>query len=152
MRKIFSGPLLVFMTGGLLGMITGAVALNILVSYRLDRHHQEIKNLQNMLMEKEIKLSKLEESINKNKFVIKDIEIMIHHEADELDKIELEKAVRKKYSSLVGREVKSVDMDLAAEIIENRIMKVQQTEYQLKVRRIFLSEVLKIWIDASKVN
>lgn len=147
-RKFFSRYLLVFVTGAVIGALSGVAGSSVLISYRIDRYHQQIQYLQNIINERELKLSKLEESINKNRFLLKSIEITIDNEEDELDRIELEKAVRAKYGSLIGKEVKSIDVGLVAEVVDSRRMTVNNREYKLTVSRVLISEVLKIWIDA----
>lgn len=152
-RKLFSKYLTVFLTGAILGLLPGIAGMGVLVSYRIDRYHQQIQYLQNIINERELKLNRLEESINKSKFVLKGMEVLIENaEGDELDKIELEKEVKKKYGSLIGREVKSIDAEMAAEVVDNRIMRLGNKEYKLSVNRLLISDMLKIWIEAKLVR
>lgn len=147
MKRSSSKFLLVILTGFITGNISGVSAASAFISYRIDRYHQEIQYLHNIINERDLKLERLEESINKSKFVLKGIEIYIESEVDELDKIELEKAIRKKYTNLIGREVRNIDIEMAAEVTDNRLMKVNNKEYKISVNKLMMADILKLWID-----
>lgn len=134
--------------GIIIGILLGAACLNALVSYRIDAYLEEIEHLKTVIEDKEIRLKKLEESVNKRKLILKDINVVLIYEGDEMDKIALEKHIKEKYTKLLGKEVKTIDLDLIGEIIDNRIMKINNKEYSLKLNKIFLSDILKIFIEA----
>ncbi|MCX7922650.1 MAG: hypothetical protein N3B21_11675 [Clostridia bacterium] len=135
-----------FITGLTCGILVGTAGLSALISYRIDTYHQKIRQLETVIEEKSTKLQKLEESINKRKFILKDIEISLLYEGYELDKIEIEKSIKEKYMHLLGKEVKSIDVDMAVEVIDKRILKIQDREYRLRMNRLMLSDILKIWV------
>lgn len=141
------GMLLTILTGIIIGFMAGAVAVNALVSFRMDMYHQQIKYLERVIDEKNIKLEKFEESINKKRYILKDVEIILLYEEDGIDKITLEKNIKEKYSMLIGKEVKTIDPDLLVEIVDKRIMIIKDKKYKLKLSRLMLAEVLKIWIE-----
>jgi len=93
-----------------------------------------------------------EESVNNRKFVIKSIEINLIYDGDEIDELALEKHIKDKYNNLLGKEVKNVDIDMVGEVIDKRIMKLEDREFKLKVNKILLSEVLKIWVEVQDGN
>lgn len=134
-----------------IGMFLGALSLNSLISYRIDEYHKNITYLESVIEEKDIKLEKLEESINNRRFILKTIEVVLVYngddEEDEIDKVTLEKNIKAKYSNLIGKEVKTIDIDLVEEVIHKRIMKIEDNEYQLMVKKIVLTDVLKLWIE-----
>ena len=142
--------------GVLIGVIIGIVFLNMLISFRIDIYCERIKYLENIIEDKEIRLAKLEESINNEKIILKEIEIVImteeKDEEDLIDKITLEKHIKEKYSEILGREVKSIDIDLIGEVIDKRIMQLDGKEYQLFVDKIVLTEILKIWVAVEKIE
>lgn len=146
--KLFSSFLLGMATGGLIGVIT----ITVLVSYRLDQSYEEIAALKSVIEEKDERLSKLEESTNKQRFILKEIKIDFIFEEDEMDKIdeideiELEKHIRSKYIKLIGKEVQSIDVDLLGEVIDRRIMTLGNNKYQLFVDKIVLTDILQLWI------
>lgn len=134
--------------GILIGMVIGAVSLNTLISYRIDEYFKEITYLNSVIEDKDVRLKKLEESVNKRKFILGSIEIiLICEEGDEIDKITLNKHIKEKFNNLLGKEVRNIDIEMVAEVIDKRIMKVDENEYKLNVKKILLAEELKIWVE-----
>ena len=87
---------------------------------------KKIAALENTIIEKNAKLENLEKSINSNKFVLKDIEIILPYEDNEIDHLEtihIENSKRK-YSILLGTEVKSIDPDIITLVVDKRILKM----------------------------
>ncbi|SHK43487.1 hypothetical protein [Tepidibacter formicigenes] len=138
--------ILFLLTGIISGYILGVISINTLISYRIDRYYEEITYLNTIIEEKDVRLQKLEEAINNKKFIVKDIEIILLYKGDEIEKLKLKKHIREKYNILLGKEIKSIDIDLVPEIIDKRIMKIENKEYKLTVNKLMLSEMLKLWI------
>ena len=101
-----------------------------------------------LIEEKNIKLKKLEESINNRKYVLKSIDVIVNTNGDELDKTDIEKAIKEKYTVLIGKEVKNIDMELIPSIIDKRRFVINDREYRIRVDRVLLTEIMKIWIQA----
>ncbi|MFZ5968334.1 MAG: hypothetical protein ACOYVK_14320 [Bacillota bacterium] len=139
------------MTGIIIGIIIGAFMIIALVSYRVDKYCEEIQKLNAAIEERDERLEKLEQSINSKKLILKDIKIVLIHDGDEIDKITIEKYAEDKYCKLLGREVKTIDVDILEEIIDKRIFKVANKEYRLKVTKIILTDILEIWIETEVV-
>lgn len=152
-RKYF---LISFGTGLIAGMLIGAIVLTIVVSYRMDKLYENIAALENVINEKDAKLKKLEESINTMYFVLQDIEIIIEFEGedagDEIDRIEIEKAIKEKYTELLGKEVKTIDPDLVVKVVDQRLFRLEEKEYRLRVSKLLLSETLKLWVEVQLVE
>ena len=64
---------MVFITGMILGGLIGILSISTLISYRLDRDYEKIAELQHTIEDKDIRLEKLETSINKQKIILKEI-------------------------------------------------------------------------------
>jgi len=144
--------LVTLLAGTIIGAILGTVVLNALISYRIDQYVRQIQYLEGIIQDQEIRFKKLEESINNKKLILKDIKIFLiyedeDNEEDEMDKIILEKYIKEKYTSLLGKEIKTIDVDLVTSVIDKRIMKISGKEYQLKVTKIILTDTLAIWIQ-----
>ncbi|MTI48842.1 hypothetical protein [Sporosalibacterium faouarense] len=135
--------------GILIGMVIGSISFSIFISYRIDEYLKEITYLNTIIEDKDVRLKKLEESINNRKFILEKIGINLVYEGDEIDKLTLEKHIKQKYSNLIGKEVRTIDIEMVAEVIDNRIMKIEDEEFKLKVEKVLLAEELKIWV---KVN
>lgn len=138
------------MSGIIIGVIIGASIIIALVSYRVDKYYEEIQKLNVAIEERDERLKKLEQSLNNKKLILKDIEIVLIHEGDEIDKITIKKYAKNKYIKLLGREVETIDVDIIEEIIDKRIFKIKNKEYQLKVTKIILTDILKIWIETEE--
>ena len=137
-------------TGIISGTILGAAAVSTLVSYRIDSYHTKIRELEASVEDRDMQLNKLKESINKSRFVLKNIEIVLEYEGDEIDRITIEKHIKDKYRNLLGKEVRSIDTDILMEVVDKRIFKLEDREYSLKVDRLVLAEVLKLWVSVKE--
>lgn len=140
-----------FYAGLITGVLLGSALAITLVSNKIDIFYEKITALENTIIEKNAKLENLEKSINSNKFVLKDIEIILLYEDNEIDHLEtihIEKTVKEKYSILLGTEVKSIDPDIITLVVDKRILKMNGKEIQLHVNKLKLTEVLKLWIEA----
>lgn len=141
-----------FFSGVAVGILSGVALFGLLVSYRMDSYHHQIGQLELANEEMETRLLKLEESLDKTKYILKKIEAVLIYEGDELDKIALEKSIKEKYEQLLGKEVGQIDIDLVAEVIDGRIMRLEEREYKLKLQKIMLTEVLKLWVEVSLIE
>lgn len=141
-----------FVCGIVVGILAGVAVFSLLVSYRVDQYYQENRRLEAANEEKEIRLRRLEESVGKTKYLLKKIEVNLLYEGDELDKINLEKSIQEKYSQLLGKEVAAIDIDLVAKVVDERIIKLEEREYKLKLKQMMLTEVLKIWVAVCLVE
>lgn len=149
MKKVEIHYFSVFITGFICGCLLGSLAVNSLVSFRIDDYMERIKYLESDIEEKNVKLEKYEESVNKRKFILKSIELnmkLSEINEEEFDSITAEKSIKEKYKDLLGKEVKSIDIDLVAGVIDRRILRIDGKEYQLKVDKVLLSDTMKLWV------
>lgn len=143
-----------FIVGLLCGVLLGSTLMTVLVSYRMDECYKKIAYLEKTIEEKNEKLEKLEKSINNSNIILKDIEIILSYEVEEIDpidNIEIEKAIKEKYKLLLGKEVKSLDVDLLDQVVDKRILKFDTGEYKLKVNKLVLTDILKLWVVVEKL-
>jgi hypothetical protein len=141
---------IVLITGFLSGFIAGIAIMTSLFAHRIDNYLARIGVLENTLADRENRLKKLEESLNaksKEKYILKNIEVYLAYNGNELDKIEIEKHIEEKYRYLIGREVSDIDIELAAEVVDKRVFFTDSSMYRLRVERLLLSEVMKIWVN-----
>jgi|LSQX01.2.fsa_nt_gb MFS superfamily sulfate permease-like transporter len=157
MRRVDLRFFTCFVAGIILGIIVGCTVLSALVSFRVDSYYQKIKALENDVYENQVKCDKLKETIDstnkKNKYILRDVEIYFKYDKiqeDEIDKLTLEKGIREKYKDYLGKEVKNIDIDVVSVIVDKDIILLEDKKYQLKVVRILLSDILKIWITVSE--
>lgn len=144
-----------FITGLLWGVIIGAISISMLVGMRMDAFYERIAYLENTIIDKDEKLAKLEKSINNKNIVLKDIEVVLEfnniseEQITQLDNIEIEKSIKEKFRSSLGKEVKGLDAEILQQIIDKRILKFDGTEYQLTVNKLVLTDILKLWVQVS---
>ncbi|MCY6356538.1 hypothetical protein [Clostridium sp. ZS2-4] len=147
---------LFFILGLFIGGMVGIITINLLISYRIDNYIKEIKHLDKVIEEKDFRLKKLEKNIYDKRLLVKNVEIELEYENekenDDIVKITLEKHIKDKFKCLVGKEVENVDGDILLEIIDRRIMKIEDKEYQLKLKRIMISQVVKLWIEIKVIK
>lgn len=147
-----AGFILFFLSGFIVGVLLGCVSLSAFISYRIDGYHQKIASLNSIIDEKNMALEKLEDSINRNKLIVKDVEVYINSKEDKLINIELKKHIKKKLGVFLGKEVKKVEADMLWEVINQRIMKIDNKEYRLVANKLVVSEVINIWIEVKPLK
>jgi hypothetical protein len=81
--------------------------------------------------------------------VILEFKDLSNEQIDLIDTIEIEKAIKEKYASSLGKEIKSLDPDILVQVIDKRILRFDEAEYQLTVNKLVLSDVLKLWVSIS---
>lgn len=133
-----------FVGGILIGILMGTAAFNTFVSYRMDQLYKRIAFLEQNVQDKNALLEKFEKNINTRSLIIKGIEVVLVFGGDEIDRILIEKNIKEKYSTLLGKEIKNIDADLIIEVVDK--------EYKLKVNRLMITEILKIWISVEQVT
>jgi vacuolar-type H+-ATPase subunit I/STV1 len=156
MAKLISNKFKYFfflVTGLVIGVILGSTGLTALISYRIDEYHQIIKQLESDIIDKGTRLEKLEERLNEaqeeQKYILKEIQIVLNDidNEDTFDQISLVQHIKEKYNDLIGREVKTLDLDILGNIIDKRIFKLDEKEFQLTVEKMYLTDILKIWVS-----
>jgi len=144
-----------FISGLLWGVIIGSISISTLVSIRMEYFYERIAFLESTITDKDEKLAKLEKSINNANIVLKDIVIVLEFENinqekyDQLDSLEIEKSIKEKFRSLLGKEVKSLDAEILQQVIDKRILKFNDSQYQLTVNKLMLTDILKLWVKVS---
>lgn len=136
-------------TGIIIGTLIATFLYTILISYRLDENYKNIVRLESIIQEKDAKLENLEKFINAQDMVLQDIEINLilpKEKIDELDIIDIEKVIKEKYNTLLGKEVRTIDSDILVEVVNKRILKIEKKEYRLYVERLILTETLELYI------
>ena len=53
---------------------------------------------------------------------------------------------------MLGKEVKGLDPDILQQVIDKRILKFDDVEYQLTVNKLILTDVLKLWVEVSLIE
>ncbi len=124
----------------------------------MDIFYEKIAYLEHTIDDKNEKLDKLEKSINNSNIVLKDISVILEfanlsqEKVDQIDNIEIEKAIKEKFNPSLGKEIKNLDADILVQVIDKRILKFNNAEYQLTVNKLVLSDILKLWVGVSPLE
>lgn len=146
-RLFRSAGFVSFLAGILMGMMLGTAIMSILAGFRIEQCQRKIKLLESVIADKETQLAKLGDSVNKCRYILKSIEVFLSFDGDDFDKIALENFIKEKYRPLLGKKIEEIDTDLAVEVLDKRIVKLEK-EYRLKVARIVLTEKFTVWVEA----
>ena len=145
-----------FASGLLWGVIIGSTLTSLIVSYRMDSFYEKMAYQESIIEDMDEKLKKLEKSINNSNIVLKNIEVFLETDGGEvinnIDNIEIEKAIKEKFNSSLGKEVKNLDADILMQVIDKRILRFEEAEYQLSVKKLVLSDTLKLWIGIKVIE
>jgi cell division protein FtsB len=146
-KKLFG----LYISGILVGLITGILLWNILLARKIDDLYTRNRYLESSIENYMAKLEKLEKSQPEKVQTVKDIEVEINLE-DELERIILQQAVKQKYEILLGRETDEVDLDLVVQVVDKRLFRTDKHQYQLHVDRVALSSTLKLWLSVREIS
>ncbi|TCK98689.1 hypothetical protein EDC19_1122 [Natranaerovirga hydrolytica] len=145
-----------FLTGLILGLLIGVSGLTAIISYRIDLYYQRIITLETEIDDKTTRLAKLEERLDEAeeepKYILKDIHIHLNSEEDDIDTMTLTKHIKEKYTNFIGRDILSIDLEIISEIIDQRIFRLDNKSYQLETDKVFMSDILTIWVNVSLLN
>jgi len=136
-----------FYAGVVTGVLLGLTIMTTLVSYRLENFHRMNAYLESVIAEKNAQLEQLEKSLNKGKYILKSVDVVFICEDEEVDLLVFETELKKKYHALLGKEVKTLDAEMIAEVADKRIFRLDNCQYQLFVQKLILAENLKLWIE-----
>jgi malonyl CoA-acyl carrier protein transacylase len=131
------------------GIAVGALLWNLLLAGKIDALYKRNRYLETMVEDYRTKLEKLEQSQQETEQTLKDVVVEINVD-DELEKIVLQQAVKQKYDILLGKKTNQIDIDLVIEVVDNRLFRTDNYQYQLHVDRVALSSKLTLWITAIK--
>jgi hypothetical protein len=147
-----TGYFLFFSTGFLIGGLIGIVTLNCFISYRIDQYHNKIKSLELIIGDRDLQLKKLEDTIDKKRLVVRNVDVILEDKEDELTKITLQKHIKEKLNKFIGKEVNKIDSDMLWEIIDQRILLIKDKEFSFQVNKLVISETIQIWIRVKSID
>jgi len=134
----------------LLGVLIGAVLVNLLYGYRLEKAHSTINDLRTQLSYAENKLGQLQnKEVPPKELVVENIKPFLSYDGHKIELSSLEEYIIDSVGHLIGRPVESVDLELVVRVFDRRILTFNSNRCQLRVRYLLLSETLGIYIDVS---
>ncbi len=145
----------------ILGLIIGSSFTVFLIGYQVDELSLENESLKHKLETCESEIEELNESLKNRKYVVTSIEPIITFANDDLtsyDKesysLEVAKIIKEYLSSLTGKEIENIDHSLVPEVLENRIVSVDEKNFVLDVTTIIFSQKVLVYVVVNdyKVN
>lgn len=137
----------------LIGFLLGLAMMNLFHMHTLDRLYRVQNQLTNQLLDREIKLEKLNDNIeNQKATIVKDLMIQVEFEGSPLVKDEIQKNIHFYLTDLVGRELWNIDGEMIYKILDQRIIEVGQRQVQLKTKYIIISEKITIAVKAQTIE
>jgi len=137
----------------LLGLIIGALILNLIIAHQIDDLIYKNKDLNNKIKNQKDELKKLEESLAQRKWkVIQKLEIIIETEENKHIKQQLESKLYELLKSIIGRQMNKVDGSLISNTIDDRIIIVDDANYQIDLIWLLLQEETVIKVKAKNDN
>ncbi|MCR1933358.1 hypothetical protein ACQX0N_01745 [Clostridium tepidum] len=145
-----------FCVGLILGGLIGIVFFSLFISYRIENYHRKITYLNNIIEDQQVRLEGLENKLSKKKLIVKKIEVEIRFKdkelEDELVSIKLEKHIKEKFNNLIGKELGKLDSDILIQVIDNRIMNIENKQYKIKVEKIIIAQNIRFYIEVEEIK
>ena len=127
-----------------LGIMLGAISMNIYLARRLDALYIDRETLRVKLYETTERLKKIEAQWQSHRTVlVHEVFIQFAQETpDAFLEIALREAVTKLVQDMVGEELDSISPSLAVHLLDRRIVEADGRRYRLFVRTLILSDKL----------
>ncbi|SET23117.1 hypothetical protein SAMN05660297_01760 [Natronincola peptidivorans] len=136
-----------------IGFILGLTVMNVVHMHTIDRLYRIQNQLTNQLLDREIKLERLTESMEQQKAsIVKDLVIDIAFEGNPLVQDEIEKSIHFYMSDLVGMELWRIDGEMIYKILDDRILDIGDRQVHLEIKYIVISEKISIAVIAKIIE
>lgn len=138
----------------ILGFIIGMMVNNMLYMYRLETLMDENEKISIKLEESIAKLNQLEKNNHKIEKPILNEIFPIHLNNDEMiiPINDIEQYIKVLLNNQIGKELNKIDINLIYNALNNRILKYDDGNYQLKIKTILSSDIMYIYYSVEKVQ
>ena len=131
----------------IIGLLAGAISVNLYASKIIDYYLLENKILMDKLQNLHNRIDKLNKTINKQKNnPVREINIELQSNLNEHNKQEIKKNVLNISENIIGTEISEIDIDLLIKSINNKYKKKKKKKYHLQLIYVVLAEETKILI------
>lgn len=142
-----------FFAAFMLGFFFGLCFMTLLNMNTIEGLNRTKSQLSDQLIDREIKLEKLNESLQKQQAaVVKDLTLKVAFDGNHLVKEEIEKTVRFYLVDLVGKEITDIDGEMLYKILNDRIVEAGDKRIRISVNYIIIYEIIDIGISAKLVE
>jgi len=138
----------------ILGFIVGMMTNNLIYMHELEKLINENEILSARLADNLIKINKLENTNSKKEKVILNeiLPININKTDSIIPKNDIDQYIKVLLNNQIGKEVKNIDINLIYNALNNRILKYQDGNYQLKIKSILSTEIMYIYYSIEKIQ
>ncbi|MGM0472367.1 MAG: hypothetical protein ACQEQI_08850 [Bacillota bacterium] len=137
----------------LLGVISGALILNLITARQIDNLIYQNKELSNKIAAKDQQLQKLEENLAHRKWkVVQKVKVIVNTDQNKHIKQQLTEKLHNLLASIIGRQMNQIDGTLISNTIDDRIINIEGTNYEIDLIWLLLQQEAVIKVDASSVN
>lgn len=126
----------------LIGIILGAVLMNIFLSRRVDELYISREKVKVELYETGERLKKIESQRQTHrKPLIREVDIVFDQSGqDSYLEVKLRESILKLTQSLIGEELEKVPHTLVVHLLEQRLVEIEGKHYRLHVRTVIMAE------------
>lgn len=133
----------------LLGLISGAGALNLYISREMDRLQLENRNLKNRVQEQEKEITRLEDNLSRyNGRFIKNIKINLSSDLNQHRQQLINTRVKELLSDIPGKRIRDIEPPVVGEIVNERLLEIEGDTYRLDLNYLILGEELTLYLSA----
>ncbi len=134
----------------LLGIILGATLLNLYLSQQIDRLIYEKNSLENQLEENQKQIENLEKNLEEQKHnFVKSINIKLESDLNKHSQQAVKEKIQNLLSRVPGQEISKIEPLLLRDIINERLINVDDNTFQLHLLYLVLQEDLELYIEVS---
>ncbi|SDC17105.1 MULTISPECIES: hypothetical protein [unclassified Candidatus Frackibacter] len=137
----------------ILGFIMGALILNLIVANEIDNLIYKNRELNSKIKNQNEELKKLEESLSSRKWkVVQKIKIVVETEENKHIKQELESKLYEILNSIIGRQMNKIDGTLISNTVDDRVIIIDDTNYQIDLIWLLLQEETIVKVKATNIS
>ena len=138
----------------LMGIFIGMFIFLYLYGNQLDQLHLYNDRLEDQLSDCKDSLATHEEEQNKRKqnLLVRSVEFHLEEKLEPFNEIELLKALKEETRFLIGKKIEDIGRspEFLYQLINNKIFKVKDRQFQLKVKVIYIQSKVDIWASVKE--
>lgn len=143
-----------------LGLLAGALFTTLYMGKELDRLYIELKTLEHDLNRAKERTSRLEKELEEKEeektklehLVVKDVNIVMEYKEDEFTRLYLQEHSEEITKNLIGQNIENLEPELIFQILNERIVKIEEGQFMLNVNSLIISEVITFYLEAEEIK
>lgn len=137
----------------ILGLITGALIINLINARQIDQLIYKNKELTNKIQTKNNELKQLEKSLANRKWkIVQNIKIIIKTEENKHIKQQIKEKLHKLLKSVIGRQMNKINGTLISNTIDDRVILIDDNNYKINLIWLLLKQETIVKVAAASSN